>query len=179
MCFGMRDKGTCARGDQCRFSHDPAALAADRKARKVAAAARARGEARRVAAAVRAGAAATPPSSASASAARTEGRPTIRVGDTVLAPWGLERDDLQESDFCEGLVSAVHDDGSLEVSFTGQYEGWVEPRVPRGRYTWVMLESDRARFDGVEERVGLADDGVGKCATEQARAGGGGRRRGR
>ena len=183
VCFGMRDKGTCVRGDQCRFSHDRAVLAADKEARKVqkveAEGAKKGKEARKAAAAVCAGAAATPPSSASASSARSKGRPTIRVGDTVLAPWGLERDDFDESVFCEGRVSALHDDGSLEVSFTGQYEGWVEPRVPRGRYIWVMLESDRARFDGVEERVGLADDGVGKCATEQARAGGGGRRRGR
>ena len=126
---------------------------------------------------------AVPPPPALASAVRSRrrlrgrGEAAIGVGDSVLAPWGLERDDFDESVFCEGLVSALHDDGSLEVSFTGQYEGWVEPRVPRGSYIWVMLESDRARFDGVEERIGLADDGVGKCAAEQARAGGGGRRR--
>eukprot|EP00969_Alexandrium_andersonii_P088799 3918371-Alexandrium_andersonii.AAC.1 len=35
----MRDRGTCPRGDSCPFSHDPAALAEARQARRSNAAA--------------------------------------------------------------------------------------------------------------------------------------------
>ena len=31
VCYGMRDKGVCAYGDHCRFSHDPKELAQSRK----------------------------------------------------------------------------------------------------------------------------------------------------
>ena len=78
-------------------------------------------------------------------------RPTVRVGDTVLAQWGYGRGDFDESDWHEGLVSAVNDDDTLKIRFTGRFDGWVEPKVPRGRYIWVMLESDRARFDGFDD----------------------------
>ena len=86
-----------------------------------------------------------------ASARGATSRPTIRVGDTVLAQWGLSRNGYwDERKFHEGLVSAVNEDGSVAVIFSGEFDGWVEPRVPRDRYLWVMLESDRARFEGVD-----------------------------
>ena len=34
-CFEMRDKGTCARGGECRFSHDRAIVAEARKAQEI------------------------------------------------------------------------------------------------------------------------------------------------
>ena len=74
----------------------------------------------------------------------------MRIGDTVLSPWGFGRDDFNEYVFSEGRVSALRDDGCLEVSFVGRYEGWVEPRIPRRSCIWVQLESDRARFEGAE-----------------------------
>ncbi|CAK0840013.1 unnamed protein product, partial [Prorocentrum cordatum] len=37
VCFQMRDSGTCARGDACRFSHDRAAIAESRRTKKDAA----------------------------------------------------------------------------------------------------------------------------------------------
>ena len=33
-CFEMRDKGSCSRGDACRFAHDAATIAAAKKAKK-------------------------------------------------------------------------------------------------------------------------------------------------
>ena len=83
-------------------------------------------------------------------------RPTIRVGDTVLSKWGFGKGDFYEGYWYEGLVSAVNDDDTLGISFTGRFDGWVEPKVPRGRYIWVMLESDRARFEGFDNWVDRA-----------------------
>eukprot|EP00969_Alexandrium_andersonii_P125932 5567313-Alexandrium_andersonii.AAC.1 len=34
VCWDMRDRGTCSRGDSCPFSHDPTAVAEARQARQ-------------------------------------------------------------------------------------------------------------------------------------------------
>ena len=85
-------------------------------------------------------------------AAQSKARPTVRVGDIVRAPWGFGRRDFDVTDQHEGRVSAVHSDGSLEVSFIGPFEGWVEPRVPRGLYSWAISASALARFDAAVAR---------------------------
>ena len=76
--------------------------------------------------------------------------PTFRIGDSVLAQWGLVRlGHWDEREFHEGRVSAVNEDGSVAVTFSGY--GWVEPRVPWDRCIRVRPEPARALSESGDE----------------------------
>ena len=111
---------------------------------------------RAVGAAQEVGAAAGPLPPAPAPSGGGRKRPAVRVGDTVFAPWGRQKEAQQEGDLCEGLVTEVHGDGSLDVSFTGAHAGWMERGVPHD-HCRATLEPEPADSEPADWLAALGD----------------------